>query len=70
MLQSESVTAAGDSATGPVFVLAGTAVMLLFLGLNSPQAAMAMALAAFTVLIVWAAWRVQSDTFSCCCARS
>jgi O-antigen ligase len=42
--------------------------MLLFLGLNSPQAAMAMALAAFTVLIVWAAWRVQSDTAMLLCA--
>jgi O-antigen ligase len=68
MWQSESAMTPGGSAAGPMAVLAAGLGLWLLLALNSPALTLATLMVPAVVLVVWAAWRVQSDTAHLMCA--
>jgi hypothetical protein len=67
-LQSEWTAASDNSATTPMVALAGGIGLWLLLALNLPGVAIATALAAGAVLVIWAARRVQADGSHLLCA--
>jgi len=67
-LQSEWTAAPGTSVALPVLVLGGCIGIALLLALNSPAVTIAAALAAGTVFVLWAAWKVQADSAHLLCA--
>ena len=67
-MQFEQVQTRNDSGALPILALAGFAGPWLLLAMGSMAVAAASVLAAGTVFILWAAWRVQNDGAHLLCA--
>jgi O-antigen ligase len=68
MSQSELTIARGNPPLSPLVLLGGLFGLALLIALNSIELTEAMVLAAGTVFLIWAAWRVQGDNAHLLCA--